>query len=247
MEQNTDFIEINIKELLHLLLQNIGKIMLSAVLLAAITFSYNKLMVVPQYTSTVKLYALTKTEAVISISDIQTGTNLTKDYEIIISSSPVVEEVIDNLSLNMTYEQMCNKLHVSSQANTRIINITVTDSNPEMAKIIVDEFANVVSEFIADKLDQEAPVIIENGLISDKNVGSNTLKNTIAGGLIGGTIVIIVLVVNFLMNDTIMSSEDIEKYLGMNTLASFPKEEEIVRKKSNVKTGKKQKKGKRVS
>ena len=232
MEQkySSDEIEIDLGELLLQYLEHWFKIFLSAVLVAGMMFAYCKLIAVPQYSSTAKLYALNKTDTVTSMSDIQTGTNLSKDYEVVVSSRPVVEQVIANLGMDISYEDMCNKLTVANQEDTRIISLTIKDSDPEQAKVIVDEFAVVVSAFIAEKMDQAAPSIIEEGYVSYKKVSPSTMKNTVLGGMIGGMLAVGVITVTYLMNDTVANSDDIERYLGLNTLASIPYEEDEDRK-----------------
>lgn len=242
MEQNyNDEIEIDLKELFIVLLNNWMKIALSAILVAAIFFGYSKFIVVPQYASTAKLYVLTKSTSITSLADIQTGTNLTKDYEVIINSRPVVEKVIKNLGLDLDYETMCEKLTVENMSDTRIISITIKDADPQLAKEIVDEFAEVVSDYIAEKMDQEAPSIIENGYVSNKKVSPSVMKNTVVGGMLGAIAAMGVVFVTFLMNDTIMTADDVEKYLGLNTLASIPVDEnEAKLSKKNKKSSKKQ-------
>lgn len=242
MEQNyNDEIEIDLKELFIVLLNNWMKIALSAILVAAIFFGYSKFIVVPQYASTAKLYVLTKSTSITSLADIQTGTNLTKDYEVIINSRPVVEKVIKNLGLDLDYETMCEKLTVENMSDTRIISITIKDADPQLAKEIVDEFAEVVSDYIAEKMDQEAPSIIENGYVSNKKVSPSVMKNTFVGGMLGAIAAMGVVFVTFLMNDTIMTADDVEKYLGLNTLASIPVDEnEAKLSKKNKKSSKKQ-------
>lgn len=237
MEQkySSDEIEIDLGELLLQYLHHWCMIVLSAVLVAGIVFAYCKLVVVPQYSSTAKLYTLNNRDNETSMSDIQTGTNLSKDYKVIASSRPVVEKVISNLGLNMSYEDMCDKLSVSNQEDTRIIDLTIEDPNPEQAKVIVDEFAAVVSMFIAEKMNQKAPSIIEDGYVSYKKVSPSTLKNTVLGAMIGGMLAVGVVTVTYLMNDTITNSDEIERYLGLNTLAAVPYEAEEDRKDSSKK------------
>jgi len=227
MEQkySSDEIEIDLADLLLQYLEHWFKIFLSAFLVAVMVFAYCKMIVVPQYSSTAKLYALNKTDTVTSMSDIQTGTNLSKDYEVVVSSRPVVEQVIANLGLDLSYEDMCGKLKVANQEDTRIISLTITDADPEHAKVIVDEFAKVVSAFIAEKMDQAAPSIIEEGYVSYKKVSPSTMKNTVLGGMIGGMLAVGLITVTYLMNDTVANADDIERYLGLNTLASIPYEE----------------------
>ena len=52
----------------------------------------------------------------------------------IITSRPVLEEVIGDLDLNISYEILKSKISINNPADTRILAITATDPDPQMAK-----------------------------------------------------------------------------------------------------------------
>ena len=62
---------------------------------------------------------------------------------------------------------------------------------------------------------------------TDKS-GPSYAKWTLAGGLLGGILVCAIILIKYLMDDTIKTSEDIERYLGISTLGSIPIIESIV-------------------
>lgn len=224
-QNNNDEIEIDLKELFYVLLSHWMKIVLSAVLCAAIALVYTKIVTVPLYSSTAQLYVLTKSTSITSLADIQSGTNLAQDYKVVITSRPVVGQVIKNLELEDTYESLGGRLTVENPQNTRILMITVADTDPERAKMIVDEFAVVASDYISDKMDQDAPSIIEEGYVSGEQINSNTARNTMLGGILGAFAACMLILLSHVMNDKITTSEDLEKYLGLNTLAAIPLDE----------------------
>ena len=88
-------VEIDLLELFQVLLGKIGIIILSLVIGAALLFGGTKFLVTPQYSSTSMIYILTKTTSVTSLADIQMGSQLTKDFAILATSRPVVNNVID--------------------------------------------------------------------------------------------------------------------------------------------------------
>ncbi len=226
MEQNyNDKIEIDLGELFFVLLGHWKRIALAAVLAAAVVFAYCRFLVTPQYESTAKLYVLSKSTSLTSLADVQLGTSLTQDYMEVVNSRPVLEEVIDKLELEDTYEELRDRLTVENKTDTRILSITVRDPDPEKAKEIVDGVAEASADFIADRMDQDAPNVFENGYVNRKKVSPATVRNAVVGGLVGGLLAVMLVSVLHLTNDTIMTSDDVEKYLGMNTLASIPLEE----------------------
>lgn len=232
--------EIDLVEVFFELVANWFKIIISIVLLAAIAFVYSKFLVTPQYTSTSVLYVLTKSTSITSLADIQTGTNLTNDYMEVVGGRPVLDQVIENLDLDMTYTELGGQLSFNNPTNSRMLEITATNPDPQMAKVIADEVAEVAADYIAEKMDQDPPNIIQNGYISEGPVSPNVMKNTAMGAVGGAVLAIIVIVVGYLLNDTIMTPEDMEKKTGMQVLGSIPEE-----KKSEYNGNKKKKKARK--
>lgn len=218
-------IEIDLRELLLELLAYWKLILLSIIFVGSIAFGVSKFMMVPKYESTAELYVLTKSTSITSLADIQTGTSLTNDYIVVVKGRPVLEQVIENLGLRETYKSLSDKVTLNNPSNSRILEITVTDENPMMAKSIADEIANISSAFIAQKMDQEPPTIIQTGYADGSPVSPNILKNTVLGGMLGAMLSMALVVITYLFNDTITGPEDIEKKLGMNMLGTLPLEE----------------------
>ena len=200
-------------------------ILISIILAGGIAFAVSKFMMVPKYQSTSELYVLTKSTSITSLADIQTGTSLTNDYIVVVKGRPVLEQVIQNLGLREDYKSLRDRVELNNPSNSRILEITVTDENPELAKAIADQIAKVSSAFIAEKMDQDPPTIIQSGYADGSPVSPNILKNTVLGGMLGAVLSIALVVISYLFNDTIIGPEDIEKKLGMNVLGSLPMEE----------------------
>ena len=158
-----DEIEIDLKELFFELLNNWVMIVVSTVLVAAIAFCISTFIMVPKYESTSELYVLSKSTSITSLADIQMGTNLTNDYIVVVKGRPVIERVITNLGLEETYASLRDKVEIANPSNSRILQITVTDEDPNRAKAIADEIANVGSAFIAEKMQHDAPTILQYG------------------------------------------------------------------------------------
>ena len=229
MEKTQEFddeIEIDLRELLAVLLSQWLLILVVTVLGGGIAFGISHYMIVPQYESTSQLYVLSKSTSITSLADIQTGTSLTNDYMVVVEGRPVLEQVIVNLSLNETYRSLKDKVTLNNPANSRILEITVRDENPAMAKKIADEIADVGSTFIAAKMVQDAPMIIQKGYADGEPVSPNIIKNTLIGAVLGAFLAMAIIVISYLFNDTIITAEDVEKKLGLNVLGTLPLEED---------------------
>ena len=225
-QYESDEIEIDLKELFFELLVEWKKIAVSTVLAGLIMFIVSAFILTPQYQSTSKLYVLSKSTSITSLTDLQMGTNLTNDYMEIVGGRPILDQVISNLGLDYTYGQLGSMIGFKNPSDSRILEITVTHPEPKVAKQIADEMANVAAAFIAEKMDQDPPSVIQYGYIENNPVSPSVVKNTAIGLLAGAFLAMAVVIVTYLLNDTIMSPDDMERKVGIQVLASLPFDEE---------------------
>ena len=92
-------IEIDLLQLLRALKKRILWIIGAGVLFGGAFGAFSKFVITPQYTSTAMVYILSKETTLTSLADLQIGSQLTKDYKIIVTSRPVLSEVISNCLL----------------------------------------------------------------------------------------------------------------------------------------------------
>lgn len=222
--ENKDEIEIDLGELFHLLLGKIWLIVACLVIGVVVSGVYTKLLVTPQYTSSTMLYILTKTTSVTSLADIQMGAQLTVDFETLAKSRPVVEAVIDKLDLKMSYEELTKTISTENPTNTRILKLSVEHPDAKMAKEIANALADATADQVANVMDTDKPSVVEEAVTSKKPSSPSFVKNVAIGGLLGMILSIAVVVIGYLMNDTVQTEEDVRKYLGVHTLTAMPME-----------------------
>lgn len=232
-----DEVEIDLLELFQALKRKIWMILAGGLVCALIAGVFTSFFMVPVYTSTSSMLVLSKETTLTSIADLQLGSQLTNDYRVLIKSTTVLEQVIENLNLDMTPEVLNNSISIENPSDTRILEITVENTDPVMAKQIVDEVAEVSSVFVGDKMEVIPSKIIEEGKIPADRTSPSVEKNTLMGLLIGMLICAAIIVAYAVMDDTIKSEEDITKYLGVTMLAAVPDRKDYINetKKKNKK------------
>ena len=235
MENRNEEIEIDLIELARVLISRLWAIILATVLGLAIAAAVTTLFIKPVYSSTSILYVLTKSTSITSLADIQMGTSLTQDYMVVIKSRPVIEKVIENLGLDMSYGELRANITVNNPTNTRFLEITVNSHDAYLSKKIVDELADVSSARMAEVMETQAPNIMDYGQIPNSPSSPSLIKNSIIGAMIGFIIMCGIIVVMYLLNDTIRTTEDIERYLGLNTLGLIPLEEGVSKRRTHGK------------
>jgi len=73
--------------------------------------------------------------------DFSTTEQLAESYAQIVSRQPILQAVIDNLGLNMSWTQLKRDVLAETIPNTQLLAITVENNSPELAVAIADEIA----------------------------------------------------------------------------------------------------------
>jgi len=223
---DSDEVEIDLKELFLVLWHKVWLIILAGVICVGIAGVWTKTMITPLYQSSSMLYILSQSTSITSLADIQLGTQLTKDYAVLIKSRPVVNEVIKNLDLNITYGEFLDMLSIETPADTRVISMTILHRDPEMAKKIADELANVSAKRMAVIMKTEEPSVVEEGTIAESPSTPNIMRNCAVAGLVGIMAVSVVFLLLYFLDDNIKTTDDVERYLGLTILGMIPMEED---------------------
>lgn len=220
-EKNDD-IEIDIKQLFFVLLGKIGYIIMAGVVLALVAYLYFNFAVTKQYSSNAQIYVINKTSDSITSSDVAVSTSLSADYVEMITTRPVMEQVIAELGLDMTSEELASRIEASVLTNSRIISITATDPSPIAAKRIVDCVTKVSAERICTVMDSEMVNVVQEGNVAKSPSAPATTRNAVIAFMLGAFVAAAIIIVRFITDDTISTTEDIEKYLKISVIGTIP-------------------------
>lgn len=237
--------QIDLLELYYALKKRILLILAAGLLGALSAFAYTELLVTPIYSATASMLVLTKETTLTSLADLQLGSQLTQDYSRLIMSYSVLEKAIDNLGLDMSAESLESSITLNNQTDTRIMDITVSNPDPETARALAEEVGNVSAQFIGEKMGVEPPEIIERVKLPMAPVSPNTSRNVMMGGLAGIALVAGIICIMTIMDDTIRSEEDIVQYLGVPALAQIPDRKDYISGGESWKKPKKKKRRRR--
>ena len=241
-----DEITIDLAELFSVILGKIHLVILAGILMALLAFVGTKLLITPMYASTTKIYVLARQDAstAATYSELQAGTQLTKDYMELVKSRPVLEKVIAVQNLELEPEELADMITVETPTDTRVLRITVKHEDPVMAKAIADSIREAVSIQITEIMDADAVNTVEEGNLPTKPVSPSLKRNLAVGGMLGILLALAVIVLVYMLDDTIKSPEDVDHYLGLNVLASIPIQEGTAKTKKK-KTAKKSSKSRK--
>lgn len=222
LQDNAD-IEIDVLELLHVLLNKFWIILLTGIVGGLAFIAVTILFITPQYKSTTKMYVLNQQDNnTLTQQDMQTSLSLTKDYAELIKSRTVTEGVIAQLNLDLTHEELLNKMAIDSATDTRILSITIEDADPYEACKIANSIRDVAANHIKNVMNIDAVNVVEPANIPEQKSSPSISKNGIIGGLLGVLLAVAIILIAYLSNDTIKTQEDVERYLGLSILGTIP-------------------------
>lgn len=237
MMQN-DEVEIDLLELLHALIKKWWLILLGGIAGAVVMGLVTFFLITPQYESSAMLYILNKTTSVTSMADIQIGSALSSDFQVIATSKPVIDTAIEQLAeeTGVTYSRkdITDILKVSNIDDTRLLKVTVTHEDPQVASDIANAIAEATAAQMAEIMKSDPPTIAEWAEPAATPSSPSLLKNVVLGFLLVAVLICAVLVVLCILDDTIKTEDDVNKYLGVPTLATIPYTSGKVRKKDEL-------------
>lgn len=227
-----DEITIDLAELFGVLWHWIWLILLVALLLGGAAYAFSKFVIPEEFQSTTKIYVLDKESGSggqSTYTDLQVGSQLTKDYAELITSRTVIEKVIADNHLESVYDykEFLKKVEVNTPTDTRIVSITVTDTNPALAQALADDIRVEASDLIIDTMQINAVNTYEVANLPTEKSAPSCSKWALIGALLGALLVGGIVTLQYILDDTIKTSEDIEQYLGLSTLALIPLDENI--------------------
>lgn len=228
--------EIDLIDLAWALLDKIHYIVLCFLIGAVIMNAYSYFLVRPTYKSTAKMYVVSASKnSVVDLDALNIGTSLTADYEQLMLSYPVLEQVINKLNLDMDSDTLAKMITLENPTDTRILNINVVSTDPKDARDIANTLMDVSVDYLPKTMSTNAPNVAQKAKLADHKDGPSYTKYTMIGALAGAFLYCMYLVVKYLMDDTIHTADDMEKYFDIVPLAVIPDVSELASEKQQKK------------
>lgn len=230
-----DATTIDLVEVFQVIWHWLWLIVLVALACGTAAYAFSKFVLPEEFESTTKIYVLDKsgaggTNSQSTYSDLQVGMQLTKDYVELIKSRTVLEAVMkdNHLDQTYTYEQFAETVNVQTPADTRIVTITVTNHDPALAQKLADDIRKRSGELIINTMQIDAVNTYEKANYPDRKSAPSCGRWAVVAALIGALAVSAIVIVRYLLDDTIKTSDDVEKYLGLSNLALIPFDESVM-------------------
>lgn len=143
---------------------------------------------------------------------------LAKTYGEIAKSRTVREQVIDQLGLKLTADELYSKISVNQVDDTEILEITVTDTDPQLAADIANVTVWKFSVAVIDIKKIDSVSFIDKAVAPTAPIKPNKIKNILIALIMG---LIAAFGISFwleYLDNTIKSSKEAEELLGLPVL-----------------------------
>ena len=222
--------ELDLKELFNLFWHKKVQIILIVLIFIVLGVIYTVGFTTPMYTSSTTLLLAgsekqegqTLSTNSITATDITINSNLVSTYSVLVKSKNVLGQVISNLGIDISEDALRNNISVTAVKDTELIEIAVTTERPEYAAQIANETAKVFTQKVAEFYNINNVHIVDEAELSQEPSNINHQKDIIIFAFIGLVVAVVYVLVANMLDTTIKTAEEIEKYFKVPVLASIP-------------------------
>ena len=238
-----DVEEIDLREILEVFWNKKLLIILLMFLGAILGAIYSKFIVVPKYNSSVTLIlskpiSVNQTQTIdtsITQADIILNQKLISTYREIIKSKDLLNRVIADLNLDMSYDELFEMIKVESVTNTDIMKVTVTTKDAQLSANIVNHLTKVFEDELMIIYGIKNTYILGDGEVEEEPVNVNLIKNVVIFEMVAVILVMMVIFMMYFFDTSIKNKADAERFLGIPVLAVIPLSDEGEVKKDEKK------------
>lgn len=228
--------ELNISSLLDLFKKWFLLILLFTLigLGSAIFYGYSSPII---YESTTTLYVEPQVNSsIVDYEGILTNSKMIKTYKQIIKSRKIVNKVIDNLKLDITYDKLIDMMTISAVSDTEMLSINIKSEYYQQATIIANELANVFIDQMKIDMGIENIVVIDPAIDNLTPVEPNMIKLSLLGLLAGIMFGCAFAFILETMDNKVKNHDDVKKYLKIKTIGMIPNYNVVNDQKKKINT-----------
>ncbi len=186
-------------------------------------YLYSSFMMTKKYQASVKMIVNTSANAdLVSNDELNSAKSLVSTYSFIITGSTVLQTVIDNLNLDMTYEELAKCISVSAVNDTQVFTVTAVTSDVETSKDIIREIIKIAPGEIEEAVEAGSCKIVSDLDYLTTPVSPNVAKNTAAAAVVGFLLALAYALFRVLSRSYIVTEKDVLEQLDAPVLGVIP-------------------------
>lgn len=155
-------------------------------------------------------------------TDVMLSQKLVTTYEEIAKSRTVLRKVIKNLKLDMTPEELKEKVMITAVKDTEILQIQVESTDPKLATSVANNLAVVFKRYVGQLMKIDNVQIIDKAETPEDPVKPRPMLNMAIAGILGLMIGLGIVFLLEYLDNTLKTPLDIEKHLELPVIGTIP-------------------------
>lgn len=219
--------ELNLKDLFTMFWEKKEQILLIVLIFAVIGIAYSYLLVEPDFKAKTKLVLTQSIEGTedgaITQADVTLNSKLVATYGELIKTDNILQTVVNNINNpDITINKIKNNVSVQSVKETELLEISVTNADPNYAAIIANEIAKVFCEKVVEIYNISNTYILDRAVPNETPYNINHTKDIVIFAFIGVVVAGAYVLIANMLDNTIKTEQDIEKTTGLMVLTVIP-------------------------
>lgn len=223
--------ELDIRVVVAALLSKIKWIILSAVVVALAFGLYAKFFVKSTYRSEMQMYVSNYTDlgtaSGASTSGLSASQSLVNEYIVILQHDEITSKVAEWMRDNgskyvVTNGMISGAVSMGSVNETAMLRITATTADPKLSKAICDAYAAVAPEQLKKVMEMGTIKPMSTEAKLGFKVGPNVMKNAILGAVIGLVLACAIVLIVYMLDNTVIGEREIKRRLNVPVLGEVP-------------------------
>ena len=208
-------------------------ILLAGLLVGMSFLLYSKFLMVPQYSSEVRLYINNGTVVIdhsgdreyhysYTASELSAAQSLVKTYMGIMKGETTMDEVIERSGVDYTPDQLARRIRMEAVDETEIMSVTVTTDDPYKSATIANCIADVLPDRVAEVIEGRTISVVDYAKADLRKVSPSVSKNAIEGFVIGALLAAVVLAVLAVLDTSVHDVDYLMRTYRYPLLAKVP-------------------------
>ena len=218
---------VNLKRLSSVLKKNSIKIVIVLFIFAICGYFYSYNMVTPKYksVSTMVLASnnLNQEGNTVTQTELNLNKSLISTYGKILKSKNVLGQVIKNLNLDVTEEELDKNVQIEKVDDTQIIKIGVINESAIEAQEILRELNKAFIEEVKQIYKMDNINIVDEASFEITPYNINHARDIIGFLVIGSVFSVCMIACIYFFDTTIKIEQDIEEFTDVNVIGTVPK------------------------
>ncbi|PNZ70003.1 capsule biosynthesis protein CapA [Staphylococcus croceilyticus] len=218
MENTVDF-----TKLLQTIKKNLWLFILLPIVFLLLSAIFTFFVLKPEYQSSTQVLVNQKKESKnVGVQEVQGNIQLVNTYSEIIQSPRILEEVSKKYD-KYSSEELAKMVNVKTEANSQILNLSVTANNKKESENIANEVANVFQDEMPHIMNVDNVSILSKANGTAEKISPKPFINLLLGLIIGLVLASIIVALKELLDRRIRTEEDVERELNVPVLGSIQK------------------------